>query len=80
MILKVSYTEHRMNPQIKQAFIGFARGAGFLALIAVLDYAGDVTHLTFLGTYAPFVAVLALAAEHYLSPSGTALFGAVKTA
>lgn len=70
-----------MNPQQTNALIGFARGAGFLAIIAILSYVGNVTNLTFLNPdTASLVAVLALALEHYLSPSGTALFGAVNTA
>lgn len=64
------------------ALLGILRGVGFAAILAVLSYLGDATHLALLGN--PFIetaiATIALAFEHGLeNKTGKALFGAVKT-
>ena len=65
---------------IKYAFIGVLRGAGFIALAAFLNYLGDVSHLAVLGGPWPIIiSTLALALEHEIeSRTGKALFGTVR--
>ena len=66
---------------ISPALLGFLRGLGMVVIIGLLTYIGDATHLPFLNpATASLVAVIALTLEHALSPAGTALMGAVRTA
>lgn len=62
-----------------QKTVGFLRAAGVFALFALITYAGDVSHLAFLSpTMAALISSVALWAEHYVSPPGTALMGSVR--
>ncbi len=64
-----------MNP----AILGFIRAVGVIALMAVLPYVGDASHLE--GVFNPWVngiiSALALALENHIEgKTGKALFGA----
>ncbi len=67
-----------MNP----ALLGFIRALGVVVLAAILNYLGDVSHLTIiLNPYtASIISALALALENSMeSRTGNALFGAVES-
>lgn len=71
-----------MSPQLWQGVLGVIRGAGFVAIVAVLTYLGDASHLQGIlnPETASFVGVAALAIEHWLEgKTGNALFGAVRS-
>lgn len=61
---------------------GVLRGAGTVALIAVLGYFGDATHLAFINntTVVTIITMAALGWEQHIKDSGKGgLFGAVNT-
>ncbi len=62
------------------AWVGFLRGLLGAIVFAVVGYAANAVNLTpVLGAgTAAIVAGLALALEHAFSPTGSAMFGAVK--
>jgi hypothetical protein len=71
-----------MSPQTWQAILGVIRGAAFVAIVAILTYLGDASHLQGIlnPETASFVAVAALAVEHWVEGKGKgALFGAVRS-
>lgn len=64
-----------------QALLGFLRGVGVVAVVAILSYASNTSHIAFLGNpwLETIIASIALATEHKISEkTGSALFGAVR--
>ena len=61
------------------AVVGFLRGILSVVVFAVVGYVANATNLSPLvgGSLATVIAGIAVAIEHAMSPSGTAMFGAV---
>ncbi len=66
---------------MSQTTLGLLRGIGVAALIGILGYLGDASHLNGVLSYglASIVSALCLAMEHNIADNtGKALFGAVR--
>ncbi len=66
---------------ISPAVLGFLRTLLTVAIIAILSYIGDASHLNGLvsGTLATLIAAIAMGLEHSIEANtGKALFGAVR--